>query len=215
MGNSLATQCTDWSSLVESARQGDDNAFGQICDRMTDYLLLTTRSLENGLSAKFGASDIVQQTLMEAQRDIGAFQGNSEKDLQVWLVQLVRNNLIDTTRRYRNTEKRDVSRESPKPSDTLAGDIPGLGKTASSIFCHQETDDQMLLAMASLPERWRRVVELRLWEELPYAEIGRQLEISTVAARKIMERALEALRKKLSADDVDRSPQPSRSRRPR
>ena len=143
MGNSLATQCTDWSSLVESARQGDDDAFGQICDRMTDYLLLTTRSLENGLSAKFGASDIVQQTLMEARRDITSFQGNSEKDLQVWLVQLVRNNLIDTTRRYRNTEKRDVSRESPKPSDTLAGDIPGLGKTASSIFCHQETDDEI------------------------------------------------------------------------
>ena len=83
MGNSLATRSTVWSALVESARQGDDDAFGQICDRMTDYLLLTTRGLENGLTAKFGDSDIVQQTLIEARRDIGAFQGSSEKDLQV------------------------------------------------------------------------------------------------------------------------------------
>jgi RNA polymerase sigma-70 factor, ECF subfamily len=204
MGNSIARQSTIWNSLVESARRGDDDAFGQICDRMTEYLLLTTRKLENGLSAKFGASDIVQQTLLEARRDIGAFHGESENDLQVWLVQLVRNNLIDTTRRYRNTVKRDISRESLKHMDGLVDDFPGPEKTASSIFRHQETDDQMLRALASLPVKWRRVVELRLWQELPYAEIGNQLNISNATARKIMERALEKLRKKLSADDHDR-----------
>jgi len=140
MDSSLASQSSAWSSLVESARQGDDEAFGHICDRMGEYLLLTTRRFGNGLPAKFGASDIVQQTLMEARRDIASFQGDSEKDLQVWLVQLVRNNLIDTARRYRDTEKRDVAREAPKSMDGLEYDFPGPGKTASSIFYHQETD---------------------------------------------------------------------------
>jgi len=208
VGHPVVGQSVTWSSLVESARLGDDDAFGQICDRIYEYLLLTTRNLGNGLSEKFGASDIVQQTLLEARQDIVSFRGDSKKDLQVWLAQLVRYNLIDATRRYRNTGKRDVSRELSNNIDGIENDYPGLAQTASSIFRHQETDEQMLRALATLPEKWRRVVELRLWEELPYAEIGDKLAISAAAARKIMERALEELRKNLSADYVDQPPQP-------
>lgn len=208
MGNTAAGRSTAWASLIESARQGDDNAFGEICDHFAGYLLLTTRKLENGLSAKFGVSDIVQQTLIEARRDIASFQGDSENELQVWLARLVRNNLIDATRRYRDTDKRDVARESMESNVRLKGNFPGQVRTASSMFSQQETDEQMLHALACLPENWRRVVELRLWEELSFAEIGKELDISNASARKIMERALKELRKNLSTDYVDRSSQP-------
>ncbi|NOY41597.1 MAG: sigma-70 family RNA polymerase sigma factor [Planctomycetes bacterium] len=201
-------QSADWATLVEAARRGDDDAFGQICDRMTGYLLLTANDLGTGLTAKFGVSDIVQQTLFEARRDIESFDGTSENELRSWLVRLVRHNLIDSARHYRQTKMRNTSREQPMRMHELADEYAGSQKTASSIMRRRETDGELLHAVAKLPTRRRRVIELRHWQEMSFAEIGRELEISEAAARKLLARALEELRKNLAASHANQPTQP-------
>ena len=60
--------------------------------------------------AKGGASDLVQETFLEAQRDFPRFQGTSEAELLGWLRQMLLNNVANFTRHYRIT-KREVGRE--------------------------------------------------------------------------------------------------------
>jgi len=198
----------DWKSLVEAARQGDDHAFGQICDRMADYLLLAANDRGHRLTAKFGASDIVQQTLLEAHRDIASFEGSSENELRAWLVRLVQHNLVDSSRHYRQTEKRDASREQAVAIEEIADEYPGYQKTASSIIRRRETDHELLQALSTLPVKRRSIIELRHWQNLSFAEIGRELEISEAAARKLLSRALEELRKSLAINHASRPSQP-------
>jgi len=199
----MAPRISEWAELLEAARLGDDVAFGKICNQMSEYLLLTANDLGNQLTAKFGASDIVQQTLLEARQGIESFEGTSEYEFRAWLVRLVQHNLIDSARKYRNTQMRDTSREKSMKLEKLGDEYAGSEKTASSIMRRSEVDDELLRALAQLPAKRRRIIELRHWQGLGFAEIGRKLEMSESAARKLLERALEELRKSLPIDHVD------------
>jgi RNA polymerase sigma-70 factor (ECF subfamily) len=190
----------DWNGLFDAARQGDERSLGQVCERLRDYLLLVAdRGLFDGLRAKLGASDIVQQTMLEAQQDFDRFAGTSEEELRTWFVKIVEHNLIDSARRYRETQQRDLSREVPMNGDDKQFKLVGPQKTASSIVCRRETDEQLLRAVARLPENRRRIIELRHRQSLPYAEIAEQMNITEVAARKLWSRTVETLRQELAA----------------
>src|SRR5262245_24160506 len=99
----------DWLS---AARTGNQDALGQVLQACRAYLLLVAeRELDPHLQAKGGASDLVQETLMDAVRAFGTFHGNSEEELRRWLRRLLLNNLVSFARRYRGADKRQVRRE--------------------------------------------------------------------------------------------------------
>jgi len=209
MATSIKQRESDWSALLDASRAGDDEAFGEICDRLTEYLLLTASSrLGGGLSAKLGASDIVQQTLLEAQQDFTDFRGTSENEFRAWLVRLVQHNLIDSTRHFQKAAKRDTSREIALGMGDVEDTCPGSPKTASSIVRRLETDDELLRAVARLTARRRRIIDLRHWQGLSFAEIGKQLEVTEAAARNLWMRAVAELRKTLASDNATPPTQP-------
>src|SRR5436305_11185825 len=108
------TQGTD--QLLAAARAGSTEALGRVLETCRRYLLLVAeRQLDPKLRAKGGASDLVQQTFLEAQRDFARFQGTSEAELLAWLSRLLQNNVGDLARRYRGTGKRDIEREVALP----------------------------------------------------------------------------------------------------
>src|SRR5207237_10625991 len=57
-------------------------------------------------------SDVVQGTLLEAQRDFQQFHGQSDAELAVWLRQILVRNLADQCKHHQS-QKRDVAREQP------------------------------------------------------------------------------------------------------
>jgi len=68
------------------AGAGSAEALGQALEVWRNYLLVIAgRQLDPGLHAKGGASDLVQETILEAQRDFAQFQGTSEAELLAWL----------------------------------------------------------------------------------------------------------------------------------
>src|SRR5262245_58767873 len=98
--------------LFDAARAGSREALGKLLESCRGYLLiLANGELDADLQAKEGASDRVQETFLEAQRDFGQFQGRSEAELLAWLRRLLLNNIANFTRRYRITGKRSVERE--------------------------------------------------------------------------------------------------------
>src|SRR5690348_12194832 len=99
---------------LAAARAGSLEALGQALEACRGYLLLIAqRELSPELLAKGGASDLVQETLLDAFQAFGRFHGDSEEQLRQWLRRLLLNNLLDFSRQFRDTAKRQLGRESP------------------------------------------------------------------------------------------------------
>ena len=97
---------------------------GRSSPRRAYLLLVAERRLPPELKAKEGASDLVQETLLEAQRGFGHFEGRTAADLRAWLRRLLLNKVAHAARRYRGTEKRRLARELSLETD-LDGEARG------------------------------------------------------------------------------------------
>jgi RNA polymerase sigma-70 factor (ECF subfamily) len=188
----------DW---LFAARAGSVEALGQAFEACRGYLLLIAqRELDADLRAKGGASDLVQETFVEVQRDFKNFQGDSEAELLAWLRRLLLNNVGNFARHYQGTAKRRTSREvvfggdsSIVPCLTLAA--PQV--TPSGEVVAQERADAVRKALERLPDDYRQVLVLRYQEDRTFAEIGELMGRSGNAIRKLWLRAVERIQQEL------------------
>jgi RNA polymerase sigma-70 factor (ECF subfamily) len=189
----------DAGRWLAAARAGSADALGQALQGCRDYLLLIAQQeLDPNLRAKGGASDIVQETFLEAQRAFQNFQGTSDEELRAWLRRILLNNLGDFTRRYRDTDMRAVGREVRLAGEgSSAGVGANLAAEASTPSAHaleQEESELLMQAIDRLADDHRRVILLRYREELSFEEIGQRMDRSPAAVRKLWARAMVRLR---------------------
>ncbi len=190
----------DDDCLLDAARAGSLDALGRSLEVHRTYLLaVAERRLDPDLKSKGGASDLVQETFLEAMRDFEQFQGASPEALRAWLRQVLVNNVGTFTRRFRATSKRAVRREVGfLAGGSSAENDPGLaGSAVSPSGLAMEHEQVMALrrALDRLPEEYRRVVVLRFEEGRSFEEIGPLTGRSPDAARKVWSRAMERLRR--------------------
>jgi RNA polymerase sigma-70 factor (ECF subfamily) len=190
---------------IESARQGSPAALGQILEYCRPYLLaVANEQLESDLQAKAGASDLVQDTFVEAHSGFAAFRGRSEEELLTWLRQILLHNLANFRRQYRGTEKRQVQREvslDTAPAEQLLGELEDEGSSPSAQARARERDAALERALAQLSETHRQVVQWHSLERCSFEVIGQRLNSSAEAARKLWTRAIEKLQHILGPGD--------------
>ncbi|MHC4731855.1 MAG: sigma factor, partial [Planctomycetota bacterium] len=89
------------TKLLGAARQGDADALGKLLDAHRNYLRLLAR-LEVGrrLQAKIDASDLVQETFLQANRAFPDFRGASEAEMLQWLRSILASRLSKAVRHY-------------------------------------------------------------------------------------------------------------------
>ena len=192
-------EVTRW---LASARGGSLEALGQVLEACRGYLLgIASRRLGDDLRSKGGASDLVQQTFLDAQCQFERFQGRSEKELLAWLRQILLHNLAHFQRHYRATSKRDLSREAPlagEASSTDGGADPATQTPSpSEQIVAREEAEAVQQALESLSEEHRLVLALRHQDRLTFEEIGRRLGRSVSGARALWLRAVERLNEEL------------------
>jgi RNA polymerase sigma-70 factor (ECF subfamily) len=166
------------------------------------------------LRAKFDPSDVVQQTLLEATRDLPQFRGTTRAELMAWLRQVLARVLGHEVRRFAGTGKRDVAREVSlearlAESSRRLGEVLAASATSPSARLGR---DEMTLRLAGalerLPEDYRAVLVLRHLEGLPHDEVARRLGRSPGAARMLWTRALARLRREVEGEDPGEPPHP-------
>src|SRR5262249_45763303 len=145
-------------------------------------LMVANRGLDPDLRAKGGASDLVQETFLEAQRDFPQFDGSTDVELRAWLNRLLYNNLANFGRHFRATTKRQIDREQALQTDSAAqGAGAGLAAqipTPSRQAVTREQAEAVEAAITKLPEDYRRVIILRNQEDRPFDEIARLMNRS-------------------------------------
>lgn len=189
---------------LEAARAGSTEALGHLLEMCRAYLLgIANRELESRLQAKAGASDLVQEAFLEAQRIFDRFQGQSPEELLRWLRAILLNKLDHLARSYRQTEKRQIAREVPLDGDSVehgAGEVADEDRaTPSQLLSAEEQRQAVLKALERLPEEYRQVILWRQWDDLPFEEIARRLGRGVDAARMVWWRAIKRLQNEMES----------------
>jgi RNA polymerase sigma-70 factor (ECF subfamily) len=200
----------DVSELIRRCRDGDASAREQLFTRYQQYLRVLARAqLGDQLRAKCDTSDLVQQTLLEAHRDFGGFQGEHEGELLAWLRRILAHNLFNQARHF-NAQQRAAAREVSleqmqagvdRSSIALGRCLAAEGPTPSQAASRRESSVRLADAMARLPEDYQTVLMLRVFEELPAEEVAQRMGRSPGAVRMLQMRALTALREQMDASE--------------
>jgi RNA polymerase sigma-70 factor (ECF subfamily) len=200
--------------LIATARSGSEEsreALGRLLEQWRAYLLLlANHQLDSDLCPKAGSSDLVQQTLLEAQQGFDGFEGHSAQEWVEWLRAILRHNIDNFVRRYKRTAKRNIAREVPLEEILNANECPLIGEamgvaagwsSPSSIVAAREEAEAVRQALARLPAAYRTVIQMRYREGHSFAEIGRHLDRLAEAARKLWFRAIGRLTEELNLSD--------------
>ena len=184
-----------------AARDGSPEALAWLLENCRPYLLLIAdEELDADLRPKLGASDLVQQSVVEAHRDFAGFRGVSYEDLLAWLRGILRHNLADARRRYRDADRRKHSREqslSQSPGEKLQQDLisnitPPLERVVS-----REQAAALEQTLKCLSPEHQQVLALRYDESRSFAEIGVAMGRSEEAVKKLWMRAVRRLREEM------------------
>lgn len=181
---------------LAAARAGSPEALGEALQACRGYLLLIAeKELDADLRAKGGASDLVQETFIKAQRHFAGFEGGPD-ELRAWLRRILLNNLADFRALYREAAKRQAAREVPLQRDdssTGTAGLPDDSPSPSRQAMGREEAAEVERFLEKLPEDYRTILKLRYQEERSFEEIAQVMNRSDNAVRKLWARALERL----------------------
>jgi RNA polymerase sigma-70 factor (ECF subfamily) len=178
-------------SSGRSAMGDEASARWQSLEACRDYLRLVIRRgrwarNDRGLQS---TSDLVQRTMVDGWQKLSGFRGRTPSQLRAWLKSILINASLNDRRRSR--------------AETDGGgqltDLCGSGTSPSRAAQRKDSKQAVDAAIDGLSERQRRVIQLRIWEQLSFAQIGEKLDVSEDAARMLFARALGTLRESMKA----------------
>ena len=169
------------------------------------YLRMLARThMRRAYQAKVGASDMVQQAMLQAVQGLEGFRGNTEAEFRAWLRQILARHLCHLDRDL-HRDKRDIRREQSmeqklaQSSMRLEGLLAGDGPTPSQRVAFGENVLQVSKAIENLPESQRDAVRMHYLEGLKLSEVAAKLDKSTGAVAGLLHRGMKTLRQQLQA----------------
>ncbi len=152
-------------------------------DRVHGFLLRRTRDPD-------AAIDLTAETFAQAWISRDRYIDHAEGTIAPWLFGIARHVLANSVRR-RTLERAARDRlHLELDSHAVAVDPAWL----------EGIDDDLLTALADLPDGQRRAIELRVLSDQAYESIGRELDISPEAARVRVHRGLRTIRQRLTQE---------------
>jgi RNA polymerase sigma-70 factor (ECF subfamily) len=191
------------SDLLQRARRDEPGELDRLFAECRTYLTLMARAqIEKRLQAKVDASDLVQQTLLEAYRDFRSFRGGSEAEWLAWLRRILAHNAANFVRHWQATGKRQARRERPiEPADSSLAprhDLADQGESPSQQLLRKERELLVADAVAQLPPDYQEVINLRNLQRLPFQEVAERMGRSRPAVQMLWLRALDQLQQLLA-----------------
>lgn len=178
--------------LVRQALEGDQAAYARLRDKYWGPLnAMLYRMVRNQLDAE----DLTQEAFIKAFNSLSSF--NFQYAFSTWLYKIASNNCIDYLRKRRlktvsmdepiKTSKGEMEMQLPDTGTPLP-DTPLTSAERTKIL--QE-------AIADLPEKYRKVIELRHEKEMEYQDIADELELPLGTVKAHLFRARAQLLKRL------------------
>jgi RNA polymerase sigma-70 factor (ECF subfamily) len=187
--------------MLMAARAGGETSLGPLLELYRNYLRLLARvEIGRRLRGKLDASDLVQETLLEAHRNFPRFQGSREAQFVRWLRQILAAKVAYLVRHYFGAQGRDVRLEQALAADVdhssrMLGQELVASLTSPSLQAVRREQAVLLAdALEKLPADYREVIVLRHLEGLAFPEVARRMERSEDSVQKLWLRGLARLR---------------------
>jgi RNA polymerase sigma-70 factor (ECF subfamily) len=188
--------------LIQRARAGDRHALQQLLwehyNRLVSFL---TPRLSGNLQRMVAVEDVIQEAFIQAIRDIGNCQANSEQAFAAWLSAIAEHRLHDIIKGLYRQKRGGDRRQAEAVAGGSAG---GLFELIELISDHRSTPGRALkrheaaqaiqVGIAALPDDQREAIRLRYLEGKSIEETSAEMGRSTAAVNGLVRRAKESLR---------------------
>ena len=193
------------SILVPKAKAGSDEAREKLLSHIQNYVgLMAKTNMPANMKGKFGASDIVQQSLAQVIQRFDDFRGDSPSQFYAWLKTIVKNEARQLQRDF-HRGKRDINKERRLAMDvsgSAVGFVPLDGHpTPATNAITSERVNQLNEAIDRLSEDDATVIRLRSLQRLPFRDVAASMERSVGAVTKLWYRAILRLEEELAKTD--------------
>lgn len=186
------TSDTSWLQKLDKARGGDRLSLGELLSEFWQPLWAHAKLvIDQSVQPKQAASDIVQETFVEAQNAIEDFKGATRREFYGWLRTILNNNIRDAWRQHAGTQKRNIELERSINSEDAPMHLESEGTSPIDRILREERDLQIDSVLDRMPEHYRQVLRLRYWESMTFEQMGKVLDKSPDAVRQIWYRAIE------------------------
>jgi RNA polymerase sigma-70 factor (ECF subfamily) len=194
------TEPLNQDELLKKATEGDQSALEQLLMSHYDDL---ARHIEPRIGAQMrsvvGVDDVLQETFVQAFRDISKFQTRSGSSFRGWLKAIAENRLMDAIKSWQR-KKRGGDFHRMGAGDayrTSVGEFVAVledeADSPSRVAAKDEAIDAMEIAIAGLPEDQRQAIQLRCLEGKSLEETAREMDKTVAAVRALIHRAKQAL----------------------
>jgi len=180
------SQLDDVALLKRSKRDAD--AFHEIYSR---YVVTIDGWLRQRSADGHVAAELTAETFAQAWYSRKRFKDTGEASVIRWLFGIARNVMLT----YNHKEKVHTSATSRLRMELRSLDQSQMDQTT-------ELDAELALQLELLPAEQRAALELRVIEDLSYAQIAERLGCSENAARLRVSRSLGAMRERLTIEAV-------------
>jgi RNA polymerase sigma-70 factor (ECF subfamily) len=169
-------------ALVELARSGDSEAFGQLYDH---YHVSVYRFVYYRVGSVTLAEDLTSETFFRALRSMGSFRWQG-KDFGAWLMTIARNLTTDHFKAGRTRLEYATEDMSPHDEPTEGPESSVLASIAN---------ESLLAALTELPHEQQECLIMRFLQGLSIAETAKVLGRSDGAVKQLQLRGVRNLAK--------------------
>ncbi len=199
------------TQLLQLARNGDAESLETLLASYIGYLKVLSHSqLDPRVRVRLSASDLVQESLLEAHRDFTKFAGTTTAEFTGWLRKILVNNaaravethLLAAKRDYRREHSLDLLRRAADESHARLNSMTAVHRRGPASEAEHQDDLTVLSnAIEKLSSEYREVIVLRHVEGLTFADIAIRMNRSAGASRMLWMRAIEKLREAMSNEN--------------
>ncbi|MBM4074694.1 MAG: sigma-70 family RNA polymerase sigma factor [Planctomycetes bacterium] len=186
----------------EKISQPSDLAADELIEVYRPYsLAIANQELDSQIRPKVGASDIVQDSLLEAHLGSQDFRGRTLAEFKQWLRQILRHNLANVRKSYQQTEKRRLDREvslDDRAQLSLKIDVSSEESVPLSKVIFREDLQQLQQVLHELPSEMRKIVVWHNLEQQSFPWIARELGCSEKSVQKKWVKAIRELRTRMA-----------------
>ncbi|HLG14304.1 MAG TPA: sigma-70 family RNA polymerase sigma factor [Blastocatellia bacterium] len=188
-------QPTSSLSLVERVKNGDYHAFSTLFDKYHRRLaVLIHYKLGPDLRRFAEVEDILQETLLEAYRDIDQFKYQKPGSFFNWLSRIADHVIADLARSQRRQKRHAADVVRFRSESNPAGPEPVDTKTPSRILAEKEGVFTLIEQLNQLPEDYRQAILLAKVEGLSTQETAERLGKTREATALLLHRAIKRFR---------------------
>jgi RNA polymerase sigma-70 factor, ECF subfamily len=205
----LTPDTTEVFTLLQQADAGNPEAFERLfAQHRAELRQFIERRLDPQIRTRLDASDVVQETHLEAFRRLADFLRRRPMPFRLWLRKTAYERLLLLRRRHVGAARRSVRQEVGLPDQSsllLAQQLLASGSTPSEQVNQRELAGRVQQAVARLAPPDQEILLMRNYEGLSYQEIACVLAIDPAAARKRHGRARLRLHQLLAAGGLTES----------